>query len=105
MVKIADIATGLFKRTNTAQASSSNRYVCLQVDKKYMLTLPFNGVTGSDVWVTSAIDYITRNDYCKGAFSSTYFPKNCRKQKETTVKRTIISTDDGSTYLDAYICV
>ena len=27
-----------------------------------MSTLPLRGITGSDVWVESTIDYITRND-------------------------------------------
>ena len=62
MVKVADKATGLSKRMTAVKAMASNRSVHLQVDTDYTSTLPFDGVTGSDVWVESGIEYITRND-------------------------------------------
>ena len=33
-----------------------------QVDTKCTSNLPLQGLTGSEVWVESTIDYITRND-------------------------------------------
>ena len=57
-----DKTTGLSKRMTAVLAGYSNRFVHLQVDTNYMPTLPLHVVTGSDVWVESAIDYITRND-------------------------------------------
>ena len=62
IVKVMAKSTGPSNQASSAQASPSTKSACLKVDTKCTSHLPLQGLTGSEVWVASAIDYITIND-------------------------------------------